>query len=341
MGVLAESSWGRSGFESNWPTLPVAGSPGPSAGTTRYLLDGLSVVAQYDTAGTRQAWYTQSLARIDEVLNVVNASGKFWYEADALGSVYALTTQAGEVRARGGYDVFGESVALGGTAVGQPFGFTGREHEADSGLTYYRDRYMQAAFGRWSQVDRLGDVDGPGLYGYVTGRPTLLSDPTGRYSVYAIALGRAVTCLAGISFMTVGIRYLAVSSTFDSGIDEDFAELGIAYLFGGIEMVLMCARCGEWMGKPQEHHLLPREFRRDFQRLGIDIEKYKIRLPTSLHNKKGVGIHNGPDSWNVVWREFFRARPNATRVEVLVQLTKMMREFGLELWKALDVVTLR
>jgi hypothetical protein len=65
------------------------------AGTTRYLLDGLSVIAQYAPDGARQAWYTQSLARIDEVLNVANDAGKFWYQADALGSVYGLTNQAG------------------------------------------------------------------------------------------------------------------------------------------------------------------------------------------------------------------------------------------------------
>ena len=41
-----------------------------SSGTSRFLLDGLSIVGQYGTDGTRQAWYTQSLARIDEVLSV-------------------------------------------------------------------------------------------------------------------------------------------------------------------------------------------------------------------------------------------------------------------------------
>ena len=71
----------------------------------------MSVIAQYAPDGQRQAWYTQSLARIDEVLNVVNGSGKHWYQADALGSVYALTSAAGDVRARGGYDVFGAPVA--------------------------------------------------------------------------------------------------------------------------------------------------------------------------------------------------------------------------------------
>ena len=57
-----------------------------------------------------------------------------------------------------GCDVFGAPVAMGGQTVGQPFGFTGREHELDSGLTYHRDRYMQAAFGRWTQPDRLASA---------------------------------------------------------------------------------------------------------------------------------------------------------------------------------------
>ena len=91
-----------------------------SSGTSSFLLDGLSIIGQYAPDGSRQAWYTQSLARIDEVLSVVNASGKYWYQADALGSVYALTTSTGSVQARGGYDVFGEPVEVrhaGGAAV--------------------------------------------------------------------------------------------------------------------------------------------------------------------------------------------------------------------------------
>jgi len=153
-----------------------------SAGETRYLLDGLSVVAQYEPSGERQAWYTQSLARIDEVLSVVNEQGKFWYQADALGSIYALTTAAGDVRARGGYDVFGEAVAMGGTSVGQPFGFSGREHDLDGALVYARDRYLSTSTGRWTQADRFAFADGPNQYGYVRGDPTNLRDPSGKFA---------------------------------------------------------------------------------------------------------------------------------------------------------------
>jgi RHS repeat-associated protein len=196
-----------------------------SGGTTAYLLDGMSVVAQYGTDGARQAWYTQSLARIDEVLSVVNAQGKFWYEADALGSVYTLTTAAGDVRARGGYDVSGEPVAEYGQTVGQPFGFTGREHELDSGLVYARARYLNPAVGAWTAADPLtqaislnggykaepflmrvgagADIPAAGSsrYLYANASPTLGTDPSGLWVLYT---GFGGTAAAGVG-MTYGV----------------------------------------------------------------------------------------------------------------------------------------
>jgi RHS repeat-associated protein len=152
-----------------------------SAGERSFLLDGLSIVAEYTAPGAREAWYTQSLARIDEPLNVVNGSGKFWYQADALGSIYTLATSSGGIQARGGYDVFGEPVAMGGAAVGQPFGFTGREHELGSGLVYARDRFLASEDGRWTQQDRARGVDGPNPFAYVSGSPTNFTDPLGLF----------------------------------------------------------------------------------------------------------------------------------------------------------------
>jgi RHS repeat-associated protein len=152
-----------------------------SSGTTRYLLDGLSMIAQYAPDGQRQAWYTQSLARIDEVLSVVNDSGKQWYQADALGSVYGLTNASGNLVGHQGYDVFGAPTPAPSGPAGQPFGFTGREHELDSGLVYARARYLNPAVGRWDRPDPLGMVDGPNRYQYVRGRATQASDPMGWY----------------------------------------------------------------------------------------------------------------------------------------------------------------
>ncbi len=199
-----------------------------SGGTTSYLLDGLSVIAQYAPGGARQAWYTQSLARIDEVLSVVNASGKFWYQADALGSIYTLTTASGAVQARGGYDVFGEPVAVSGSPVGQPFGFTGREHELESALVYARARYLSPGLGRWTSLDpfSFGELASTTVgvaralapmgvlhrYGYVDQRPTLQVDPSGelpcmlncmwsRLRADAQSVGGAAFAIAGVAMV--------------------------------------------------------------------------------------------------------------------------------------------
>jgi RHS repeat-associated protein len=137
------------------------------------------VIAQYAPDGARQAWYTQSLARIDEVLNVANESGKFWYQADALGSVYGLTNQAGALIGSQNYDVFGAPTPAPSGPAGQPFGFTGREHELDSGLVYARARYLNPSTGRWGAVDRMGMVDGPNVYAYVRADPVNGRDPSG------------------------------------------------------------------------------------------------------------------------------------------------------------------
>jgi RHS repeat-associated protein len=174
-----------------------------STGTRSYLLDGLSVVAEYAPDASNLAWYTQSLARIDEVLSVVNGQGKYWYEADALGSTYAMTNAAGAVVSRSSYDVFGERTLVSANDVAQPFGFTGREHDG-SGLVYARARYMGPSAGGFispdidpESVSRSGGVRAEtgiwksfgggvpwvspafGRYAYAEANAALNRDPTG------------------------------------------------------------------------------------------------------------------------------------------------------------------
>jgi RHS repeat-associated protein len=153
-----------------------------STGTRSYLLDGLSVVAEYAPDASKLAWYTQSLARIDEVLSVVNGQGKYWYETDALGSTYAMTNAAGAVVSRSAYDVFGERTVVTAGDVAQPFRFTGREHDAGSGLVYARARYLSPGVGRWNQPDRLGLLDGPNRYLALGAAPVSLGDPLGLFA---------------------------------------------------------------------------------------------------------------------------------------------------------------
>jgi RHS repeat-associated protein len=61
----------------------------------------------------------------------------------------------------------------------QPYGHTGRRHDDETGLQYFRERYYDAELGRFASRDPLQYVDGMSMYrGYYV--PNGM-DPTGLY----------------------------------------------------------------------------------------------------------------------------------------------------------------
>jgi RHS repeat-associated protein len=68
---------------------------------------------------------------------------------------------------------------MSSSRVGNPFTFTGRELDPETGLMHYRARTYDPAQGRFKQRDPLGYVDGMGLYGFGASRPTRSVDPFG------------------------------------------------------------------------------------------------------------------------------------------------------------------
>ena len=153
-----------------------------SSGTTRYLLDGPSILEELDEVGARKAFYVNNPQRIDEVFSATTRFGgvptKVYPLTDALGSVYALTDRNGAIVRTNSYDVYGAR-ATSGTGPQLAFGFTGREMDPDSTLNYHRDRYLSPALGRWVQPDRISNIAGPNFYSYVLNAPVNAGDPTG------------------------------------------------------------------------------------------------------------------------------------------------------------------
>ncbi len=151
--------------------------------TTRYVYDGRQVLAEYNHTDQLLQKYVLG-SRLDELvrLDVADTPGgltftSYFYHSDALGSVIALTDAAGAVVEAYAYDVFGTPDML--SAVGNPYYFTGRRHDDETGLYYYRARHYFPLLGRFTQPDPLGYADDANLYTYVRNNPVNYRDPLG------------------------------------------------------------------------------------------------------------------------------------------------------------------
>ncbi len=77
------------------------------------------------------------------------------------------------------YKSFGEIYSETGSLV-QPFTFTGREYDPESGLYFYRARYYDPRAGRFLTKDPIGFAGGDvNLYRYVGNNPITFVDPLG------------------------------------------------------------------------------------------------------------------------------------------------------------------
>ena len=146
--------------------------------TKRYIYDGEDILLEYDGSNVLQARYTHGPG-IDEPIAVTKGGSTFFYHQDGLGSVTDLTDSAGAAAKSYSYDAYGTLVEQTGT-VEQPYTYTGREFDAESGLYYYRSRLYDPSTGRFLQKDPIGFLGGDSnFYSYVSNDPIGNADPNG------------------------------------------------------------------------------------------------------------------------------------------------------------------
>jgi RHS repeat-associated protein len=154
-----------------------------SSGTSVFAYDGDNLVEETNATGAVVARYSQT-QNIDEPLAMLRSAATRYFHADGLGSVTSLSNAAGSIANTYTYDSFGKLTASTGSLV-NPFRYTARESDTETGLYYYRARYYDPTTGRFPSEDPAGfSSDSLNFYGYVSNNPLVFSDPSGLKKIH-------------------------------------------------------------------------------------------------------------------------------------------------------------
>ena len=121
--------------------------------TTYYVYDDQNIIAEYDENNRLIASYIHG-PNIDEPLSAEISRDWVYYHADGLGSITTLTSHMGNVVQRYEYDSFGNMQPTH-RWIKQPYTYTAREFDPETGLYYYRARYYDAKVGRFITRDPI------------------------------------------------------------------------------------------------------------------------------------------------------------------------------------------
>jgi len=144
-----------------------------------FIFNGENLLQELNINGITKVRYITSL-KIDDLIGKIAKEEKAYYHRDGLGSITILTNASQNIVASYRYDAFGNVIEQRGI-FNNPYKFTARELDIDSGLYFYRARYYDPSIGRFISLDPI--------YLYVSNNPINAIDPLG--------LLISKTCLSG------------------------------------------------------------------------------------------------------------------------------------------------
>lgn len=144
-----------------------------------YVYDGNDVVVEIytdPTNGATKTYFTHG-AGTDEHLALERGGSYYFYHADGLGSITAITDSDRNIVQSYEYEAFG--LVKPSTHFVNSYTFAGREWDWQARLYYNHARYFDPVTGRFISKDPLGLQAGINLYSYVQNNPINLVDPDG------------------------------------------------------------------------------------------------------------------------------------------------------------------
>ena len=157
----------------------------------------------------------------------------YYYHFDGLGSVVALSNSNGDSCQSYEYSVYGQ-VAASDPNHPNPYMFTGRRFDIETGLYYYRARYYNPHIGRFMQTDPVGYGAGMNLYAYCANNPIGFVDPSGAYQVIISWFDHVPSSPLNLNILTDEGGWRETCAFADWGDLIEYAEtVGLLYEYDG------------------------------------------------------------------------------------------------------------
>ena len=199
---------------------------GGTLGYLRMVYRGSHVGFETDSAGAIGLTYTWG-AGTDQLLAITDGATHYYATTDRLGSVRSLAKRDGTWALTQRFSPYGvrmsrDTSASYGLGLRLRYGWTGREWDQETGLSYHRARYLLPTIRRWTQEDPIGYRGGTNVYAYVSGQALESKDPNGLEKENVIQ-GFAGFCSASGSCVS-GMGTVSWAETY--AIDGVFAGSG-------------------------------------------------------------------------------------------------------------------
>jgi RHS repeat-associated protein len=164
-------------------------------GVTRHFAhDGLDCITELDSNANVKKWFLRGTGLgggIADIIAEVSPTTTNYYCYNHRGDVVGLVSKAGVLTARYEYTAFGSPITdYRSPITGSRFiGFSSKEFDQKSSLSYYGYRFYDANSGRWMTKDPMLWLSDHNLYRFVINNAISFNDQYGLFVLFGHALG--------------------------------------------------------------------------------------------------------------------------------------------------------